>query len=265
VLALLVRPRFWPGHLAMLVCVAIAAGLGLGQYGAWQQHRADAARDLADDPPVALGTLMTGDSPFPGRSVGQPVRFTGQWIGGNVYVSDRVQDGRRGYWVVTALLVDRTRSAMPVVRGWSPTTSLPAPTGTASVTGWLEPTEGSGPVDEDPHDNVSPMMRTASLVEQVDADLYSGFVIARDIPTQEGIAYVPAVSRPGVSATTGLRNIFYAVEWWFFGAFAAFIWWRWCRDTWALESNPPEPDPEDGTGDETGNEPDSSESKVTSA
>jgi len=78
VLALLVRPRFWPGHLAMLVCVAIAAGLGVWQYDAWHQHRADAARDLANNPAVALGTLMTGDSPFPGRSVGQPVRFTGR-------------------------------------------------------------------------------------------------------------------------------------------------------------------------------------------
>jgi surfeit locus 1 family protein len=235
VLELLVRPRFWPGHLAMVVCVAIAAGLGLWQYDAWHQHRADAARDLANNPPVALGTVMTGDSPFPGRSVGQPVTFTGRWVGGNVYVSDRVENGRKGYWVVTALLVDRTRSAMPVVRGWWPDTTLPAPTGAASVTGWLEPTEGSGPIDENAHDDVIPMMRIASLVEHVDADLYSGFVIARDIPSQEGITYVPAVSRPGVSAFTGLRNLFYAVEWWLFGGFALFIWVRWCRDSWDQE------------------------------
>jgi surfeit locus 1 family protein len=241
VLALLVRPRFWPGHLAMVVCVAIAAGLGLWQYDAWHQHRSDAARDVANNPPVALGTVMTGDSPFPGRSVGQPVTFTGHWIGDNIYVSDRVQDGRRGYWVVTALMVDGTGSAMPVVRGWWPNTSLPAPTGAVSVTGWIEPTEGSGPIDENAHDDVIPMMRVASLVEHVDADLYSGFVIARDIPTQDGIAYVPAVSRPGVSAFTGLRNLFYAVEWWVFGGFALFIWMRWCRDSWDVESRSGEP------------------------
>ena len=29
---------------------------------------------------------------------------------------------------------------------------------------------------------------------------------------------------------TALRNLLYAVEWWVFGAFAAFIWWRWVRD-----------------------------------
>jgi cytochrome oxidase assembly protein ShyY1 len=235
VLALLVRPRFWPGHLAMVVCVAIAAGLGLWQYDAWHQHRSDAARDLADDPPVALGTVITGDSAFPGRSVGRPVTFAGHWLGGNIYVADRVLDGRRGYWVVTALVVDGTQSAVPVVRGWSPNPSLPAPTGNASVTGWLEPTEGSGPLDQDPHDDVIPTMRIASLVEYVDADLYSGFVIAEHISTQEGLPYVPAVSRPGVSAFTGLRNLFYAVEWWFFGGFALFVWFRWCRDAGELE------------------------------
>ena len=79
-LALLVRPKFWPGHLAMLVCVAIAAGLGLWQLDAWSQHRADAARDLAHEPAVALSSVMSGDSPFPGRSLGRPVSFSGTWL-----------------------------------------------------------------------------------------------------------------------------------------------------------------------------------------
>ena len=248
----------------MVVCVAIATGLGLWQYDAWHQHRADAARDLANDPPVALSTVMTGDSPFPGRSVGRPVTFTGQWVGDNVYVADRVLDGRRGYWVVTALRVDGSSSAMPVVRGWSPDTRLPAPAGGAGVTGWLEATEGSGPPDENAHDNVIPMMRIASLVEKVDADLYSGFVIAREISTQEGLPYVQPVTRPGVSMFTALRNLFYAVEWWVFGAFAFFVWFRWCRDTWELENRVAvtEDDPED---DPEGSRPEGSEPRVTPA
>ncbi len=35
---------------------------------------------------------------------------------------------------------------------------------------------------------------------------------------------------PEVGRFTALRNLLYAVEWWFFGAFALFIWWRWLRD-----------------------------------
>jgi cytochrome oxidase assembly protein ShyY1 len=226
----------------MLVCVAIAGGLGLWQLDAWSQHRADAARDLEHKPAVPLSRLMSGDSPFPGRSAGQPVSFSGEWTGGNLYVADREHDGRRGYWVVTALEVDGTRSAMPVVRGWTPTTDLAAPTGQASVTGWLEASEATDDVDADPQDDVIPSMRVASIVEHVDADLYSGYVVAKDIPTQDGLAYVEPAKRPGVSTFTGLRNLFYAVEWWLFGGFAVFIWLRWCHD----QLHPPEvADPDD--------------------
>lgn len=233
-LAPLLRPKFWPGHLAMLVAVAIAAGLGLWQLDAWHLHRADAARNLTEKPPVALGTVITGDSPFPGREVGRPVRFTGQWTGGNVYVADRYLHGQRGYWVVTAALVDGTSSAMPVVRGWSRVTGLPAPTGATTVTGWLQPTEGSGPIDENPHDDVIPMMRIASLVEHVDADLYSGYVVGKVVSgAAAGGALSPVTppAVPGVSMFTAVRNLFYAIEWWLFGAFALFIWVRWCHDS----------------------------------
>jgi len=245
VLATLLKPRFWPGHLAMLVCVAIAGGLGFWQLDAWSEHRADAARYLEHKPAVPLSRLMTGDSPFPGRSAGQPVSFSGRWTGANLYVADRKHEGRRGYWVVTALEVDGTRSAMPVVRGWTPTADLPAATGPAKVTGWLEASEATNDVDADPQDDVIPSMRVASIVEHVDVDLYSGYVVAKDIPTQEGIAYVEPAKRPGVSAVTGLRNLFYAIEWWLFGGFAVFIWVRWCHDELhPAEAADPDADPD---------------------
>jgi surfeit locus 1 family protein len=253
VLVLLLRPKFWPGHLAMVVAVAIAAGLGLWQLDAWKQHRADAARDLANDPPVALSRVMTGDSPFPGRSLGQPVTFSGSWLGsGTVYVADRVLHGRTGYWVVTPVLVSGTQSAMPVVRGWSATASAPVPSGIATVTGWLQASESSE-VDDDPHDDVIPTMRIASMVEHVDADLYSGYVVAKVVATGsttelagQGLEAVTPAAVPPVSSFTAARNLFYAVEWWVFGAFALFIWVRWCRDTLAPQEEPeptPSPDP----------------------
>jgi cytochrome oxidase assembly protein ShyY1 len=233
VLALLVRPKFWPGHLAMVMCVAIAVGLGLWQLDAWSQHRADAARDLARDPAVPLSSVMSGDSTFPGRSLGRPVSFSGTWLTEDtVYVSDREHHGHRGYWVVTPVLVSGTQSAMPVVRGWSSKTDATAPSGPVEVTGWLEPTEGSSDIDPDPQDDVIPAMRIASLVELVDADLYSGYVVARDLSTGDSsLAAVAPASSPGVSAFTGLRNLLYAIEWWVFGAFALFIWARWCQDS----------------------------------
>src|SRR3954464_7126266 len=73
-------PRLWGGHLLMVVLATAALLLGLWQLDAWQTRRADEARDLTRAEPVALGSLMGPDAPFPGRSVGQPVRLEGDWV-----------------------------------------------------------------------------------------------------------------------------------------------------------------------------------------
>lgn len=246
---ILLRPRYWAGHVTMVVCVGAALLLGLWQLDAWQTRRADAARDLSAAPPVALTSLMTGDSPFPGRSLGQPVELSGTWLpDATFYIADRYVAGQRGYWVVTPVRVDGGSSAIPVVRGWSAEPASDAPSGTVAVTGWLQATEGSGPVDDDPSDDIIPMMRLASLVEHVDADLYSAYVVAEELtPAGAGLTAVTPAAIPEVSGFTALRNFLYAVEWWVFGAFALFVWVRWCRDSLealeALEADPlPEPE-----------------------
>ena len=244
---MLLRPRYWPGHLTMIVCVAIAVGLGFWQLDAWQTRRDDAARDISHLAAVPLASVMTGDSPFPGRSVGRPVTFSGTWLNDStLYVENRYRSDRRGYWVVTPVRVNGSKSAIPVVRGWSAKADVTAPSGDVTVTGWLQASEGSGPVDEDPDDDVIPMMRIASIVEHVDTDLYSGYVVARGfVPSSaaEGLGSVNAAAVPSVSGTTALRNFLYAVEWWVFGGFALFVWARWCLDT----LNPPEDEPEPET------------------
>lgn len=222
----------------MVVCVAIAAGLGVWQYDAWHRHRVDAARDLENKPAKTLSTVMSGDSPFPARWSGQPVAFSGSWLGADtLFVSDRTRAGRTGYWVVTPVRVDGTASAMPVVRGWTNRPSAPAVDGPVEVTGWLQASEGDDAVDADPGDDVIPSMRVASLVAHVDEDLYSGFVIAR-VPDPTGaVEPVRAAKVPGVSGFTGLRNLLYGIEWWVFAGFAVFVWVRWCRDSLALSDD----------------------------
>ena len=82
-------------------------------------------------------------------------------------------------------------------------------------------------------------MRIASVVEHVDADLYSAYVVARDGAgtAAAGLAPVTPDSIPEVSSTTSLRNLLYAFQWWVFGGFAVYVWVRWCRDS----STPPAP------------------------
>jgi cytochrome oxidase assembly protein ShyY1 len=133
---------------------------------------------------------------------------------------------------------------MLVVRGWAPAAKdVPAPpTGAVEVTGWLQPGEGSGLADPDPGDDVIPEMRIADAIQHLDQDLYGAYVVAREVSTssttgeagsttrEAGLEPVTPESLPKAPASTGLRNLLYAVEWWVFGGFAVFLWWRFCRD-----------------------------------
>ena len=225
-------PRFWGVHLLALVSVAVAGWLGAWQYDAWQARRAAEAADLTQLDPIPLADAIGPDDPFPGDRVGQPVIVDGTWVPeGTVFVSGREHEGRTGYWAVTPLAVSAPDGpALPVVRGWvpSPESAPPPPTGPAELVGWLQPPEGSTAVDEDPDDDVLPQLRIADLVQRVDQDLYGAYAVVTR-PTG-GLEPADLDQLPEVGRFTALRNLLYAVEWWFFGAFALFVWVRWLRD-----------------------------------
>jgi surfeit locus 1 family protein len=232
-------------HLLALGAVGSAAWLGYWQLDAWQDHREAASVDLTRADPEPLADVMGPDDPFPGDKVGQPVSLAGTWVAdGTVFVSGREHDGDDGYWVVTPLAIGAPDApALPVVRGWtaSPDEAPSPPSGTAELVAWLQPTQGTGEVDEDPRDDVLPQVRTADLIQHVDQDLYGAYAVAQD--PEPGLAAATLEQLPEVGAFSGLRNLLYALEWWFFGAFAAFIWWRYVTETAAPA--PAESDVED--------------------
>ena len=239
-LRVLLSPRMLGLHLLGAVAVTVAVLLGLWQYDAWQAGRELKARDLAGAGALPLDEVMTADATFPADQVGRPVSFSGAWVPrSTVLVSDRELDGRTGWWVVTPVAVCPAGSAacaeapaMLVVRGWtaSPTAVPAAPSGRVDLTGWLQPGEGAGIPDPDPDDAVLTELRIASAIQHVDQDLYGGYVIARDGAPAEDLEPVTPASLPEPDTTTALRNILYAIEWWVFGGFALFLWWRWARD-----------------------------------
>ena len=159
---------------------------------------------------------------------------------GTVLVSGRAgAKGADGSWLVTPITVgDASAPAVPVVRGWVPAgtdpASLPAPpSGEVDLVGWLQPPEGSGQEDDDPRDDVLPELRIADLVQRVDQDLYGAYVVAEQPLSHDAAAGIDGATLdqlPEASRFTGLRNILYAIEWWVFAAFAAFLWWRYVRD-----------------------------------
>jgi surfeit locus 1 family protein len=231
----------------MVVLATAAVLLGLWQLDAWQTRRSDEAHDLTRAAPVALDTVMGHDDPFPGRSVGQPVTVAGDWVpNGTVFVSGREHDGREGFWMVTPLAVGgATEPAIPVVLGWvaDPHQAPAPPEGSGSVVGWLQPSEETDAVEDDPSDDVLPELRIADVVQHVDQDLYGGYVIA-----QEGVDGLPAADLaqlPDAGRFTAIRNLLYAIEWWVFGAFAVLIWWRWVCEQLAPPMEEPTTDDED--------------------
>jgi surfeit locus 1 family protein len=236
------RPRLLPLHLLALAATSLALVLGFWQLEAWQAQREAAARDLTSLPAVPVHKVLDADDPFPSAGVGRPVVVEGRWLPRSTfYAAERDLDGRTGVWAVTAFadcapMQDcATAPAVLVVRGWAvtPSAAPPAPRGRARVEGWLQPPEGSGRPDPDPSDDVLPEVRIADAIQRVDQDLYGAYVVASmAVPAGglEGLQPVTPASLPRTESSTGLRNLFYAVEWWVFAAFAAFVWWRWTRD-----------------------------------
>jgi surfeit locus 1 family protein len=225
------HPRYWGGHLLAVVLVLLAGRLGLWQLDSWQGHREAETTDFSDVEPVPLVDVIGPDDPFPAAKLGHPVEMSGTWVPtGTVYVEGREHDGEDGYWVVTPLEVDGGGgSALYVVRGWSATPDAPVPApGPAELTAYLQATEGTNASDPDRTDDVLPQVRTADLIQHVDQDLYGAFGIATE--PLDGLATAEVEQVTEASAFTGLKNFLYGIEWFVFGAFAVFIWWRWSRD-----------------------------------
>jgi cytochrome oxidase assembly protein ShyY1 len=222
--------------------VAAAVWLGSWQYDAWSSRRAAEAVDLTHADPRPLQDVIGPDDPFPGDEVGQPVLVAGTWVpSGTVYVENREHGGEDGVWVVTPVEVGPGSAALLVVRGWSASVgdAPPPPTGDAELVAWLQPTEGTGAVDDDPADDVLPQLRIADALQHVDQDLYGAYAVVNQEYADavndgsSGLEQASLDQLPEAGRFTALRNLLYAVEWWFFGAFAVLIWWRWMRDEMA--------------------------------
>ena len=233
-------PRYWPGHLLVVVLVAIAGFLGSWQWDAWEARRDAEARDLTRGDPVPLADVIGPDDPFPGDRVGQPVVLSGEWIdAGTVFV-----EREDGFWVVTPLSVGPDGAAIPVVRGVADSPSAAPVSGPAELVGWLQPPEGTGEADPEPTDDVLPQLRVADLVQRVDVDLYGGYAVVADEVAPgdwpvgdrarndgtDDLAQADLAELPESSRFTAARNLFYAIEWWVFGAFAVFVWVRYLLD-----------------------------------
>lgn len=248
--------------LALLLAAAVCARLGVWQLDrAYQRAELAAEQEAAEAAaaaPEGLGELLPPQTTFPGQLVGREAWVSGTYEpDGQELVVGRSLDGRTGYLVLTPLRVtdDGTGGAswadlsgppvVPVVRGWvdSPTPgpeALDVPDGEVRVTGWLQASEstqeGAEPLPDNP--GGPPLTRsiaTGALVNDWGGPIYSGYLVLTSAdPAQPAAADggPAALPRPVIEGGTGvnLQNVFYALQWWVFGAFAVALWLRLVRD-----------------------------------
>ncbi|KAA1424864.1 SURF1 family protein [Mumia zhuanghuii] len=235
-------PRLWGLHALVVAAVAFTVSLGLWQMGVYDDRRAEAGVSQQDAPAKPLSEVLEPDDPFTTSAGYQHVTFSGTYgpADEQVWVYGREQDGHNGYWLVAPVVVDGAEStsdrpaAMLVVRGWRPEIgagAFPAvPTGTVAIEAVLQPGDArGGAFDEDTRtlDGV----RIPRLVNAMPYDLYGGYGIVTTQDPADTAGLTPAeIPPPVVDSTAGIRNLFYAIEWWIFGAFAIFMWWRMCQD-----------------------------------
>jgi surfeit locus 1 family protein len=241
------KPR-WLGLFALVV--AIMAGFGM--LGLWQL---DVARDKGRAPQVRAATalpaadvaaVLTPHGPFPPGGTGRRVTATGRYDGpAQVLVTPRLLRGRRGYWVVTPLVVRSSGARIAVVRGFvtDPAQAV-APEATTEVTVSGALAAGESPARPDPGDQAVPdgqmgALDLSLLVNRWPGALYNAFVFATaEQPDLTSVA-APAVERvpPPAAEGGGLvwRNAAYALQWWVFALFAAYMWWRMVRDDYETE------------------------------
>lgn len=116
------RPlRFWIITLAALA--TFAAGLGLG---AWQLDRGRQKEALhaaiearAALPPLANAALVAGSPPE--MLMHRSIVVRGTWYARHtVFLDNRQMNGRQGFFVLTPLVLEGSRAAVLVERGWAP-------------------------------------------------------------------------------------------------------------------------------------------------
>ena len=236
------RPR-WLGLLAVVV-VVIAACV---QLGLWQLHvaqdkgLADALRKAHEARPALLDTVIRPHQAFPNAQSGRAVTVVGAYAGSDQFlVGPRRLEGRTGFWVVTPMVVQETRARVAVVRGFATdaTRPLDPPSGTVSVDGSLAPGESPAAAPSGlpawPQE-ARGSIDLAVLVNEWPGELYNAFVFAQSeksstgagIPVPDGLERVPP---PDVTGGLKWRNAAYALQWWVFAAFAAFMWFRMVRE-----------------------------------
>jgi surfeit locus 1 family protein len=230
------RPGLLGLHAFAAVAVAFCIFMGLWQLGVYDSRQEHEQADKQVVPRVSLTSIWGADEPFTSKLNARPVSMKGTFApaADQIWVTGKDQGGRTGAWLLAPFLVADDQ-ALLVVRGWAPSVGdLPAvPAGTVELDGVLEPGEAGGAA-YDPDRREIGSVRIPALTNELPYDLYSGYAISTTKAAAGGLDLVPPPEPGDVSWTVGLRNLAYAFQWWIFGLFALFMWWRMSTESVAV-------------------------------
>lgn len=233
------RPRW----IAALV-LALAVAAGFAALGQWQIGRAVQTATVVvvpDETVTPLSKVATPQKEVTERAAGQIVSVVGRRVPGDTYViSDRVNFGVVGYWVIGHVVASNGAS-VAVALGWTKSKAaadaaasvLKAGAPTATIVGRYQPTE---PPDQDDfeHDVVS-VVSIPWLINEwktVPTVAYGGYIVDNVAPP--GLSKIQSV-RPTNDVSLNWLNVFYAIEWALFAGFAVYLWYRLVKDAYERE------------------------------
>ncbi|TFC87927.1 SURF1 family protein [Cryobacterium sinapicolor] len=242
----MLRPRWL---LALLLALAIAAAFAL--LGRWQLERAIASGEVVErstETVLPLSDAVSPDGPPREAATGQLVTVDGSFVpGDDVLISERLNGGERGFWMVSRFETVATASVpvstIAVARGWSATEAevqaaidelaAQAAGQQQTVTGRFVPSEAPAVPDSELDPRTQATVSTAALINQwtdfTDQSVYAGYIVDTDAVAGLTVIDSPV---PGNDASVNWLNIFYALEWAVFAGFAVFLWYRLVRDDW---------------------------------
>lgn len=237
----LLTPRWWGINLFAVLAIPFCVFMGTWQLGRFEDRvQSHEEAEKQPDPGTRTAKPLAELLPVDQKTSGRPAVTTGTYAD-QFLVPGRTLDDRDGFYVLNLLRTDSGK-ALPVVRGWLPGTAgradVPAaPAGVVTVTGDLQASENTG------SDGVSTrgglpegqlgIISAASLVNLVPYDVYDAWVTLTE-PEAGGsggsMKPVPATAAQGSGLDLkAFQNLGYTGEWFVFGGFVLFMWFRLMR------------------------------------
>ena len=243
------KPRWIAGLVFAIALSGVFVLLSQWQFGRSTQPEAPVSTTTEET--KALTAVLQPGGFFHGSVADQMVSATGSYDPQKqVLVPGRLDDGAKGYWIVSAFAVKGApvltgsgatpQTWIPVARGWvaDPAGAAAPPSGTIELTGRLLPSE-SPLANTDAGPGRASAVSVAELINVWDVSSYPGFVAAKtevsggaDVSAEAWRGPVKPLRigpQPAAQQINWL-NLFYSVEWVVFAGFALFIWWRLVKD-----------------------------------